>query len=95
MAPKLFALGSRIEACLYALDILQSGEDSRRYRAVVVDETQDFGPVALQLLHQLVHEGSNDLFLVGDAHQRIYQQQIPTYKLSRLGTITLELSCVF
>lgn len=65
------------DASFYALELLQSGEDSRRYRAVVVDETQDFGPVALQLLRQLVREDKNDMFLVGDAHQRIYQQQTP------------------
>lgn len=65
------------DASFYALEVLNSGEDSRRYHAVVVDETQDFGPVALRLLRELVAEQPNDLFLVGDAHQRIYQQQTP------------------
>lgn len=65
------------DASFYALEVLRSGEDSRRYHAVVVDETQDFGPVALRLLRELVAEQPNDLFLVGDAHQRIYQQQTP------------------
>ncbi|NLE94933.1 MAG: AAA family ATPase, partial [Dehalococcoidia bacterium] len=42
------------------------------YRAVVVDETQDLAPGELKLIRALVPEGQNDLFLVGDAHQRIY-----------------------
>ncbi len=42
------------------------------YRAIIVDETQDMHPEELRLLRQIVPEGPNDLFLVGDAHQRIY-----------------------
>lgn len=45
------------------------------YAAVVADETQDFSPQALRLLRALVPEGPNDLFVVGDAHQRIYKHQ--------------------
>jgi hypothetical protein len=45
-----------------------------RYSAVVVDETQDFGPQALRLLRSMVAGGSNDLFFVGDGHQRIYSR---------------------
>jgi hypothetical protein len=44
------------------------------YAAIVVDETQDFGPMALRLLRQLVPAGKNDLFFVGDGHQRIYKR---------------------
>jgi hypothetical protein len=44
------------------------------YSAVVVDETQDFGPQALKLLRALIPPGPNDLFLVGDGHQRIYSR---------------------
>jgi len=46
------------------------------YRAVVVDETQDLHPEELRLLRQIVPGGSNDLFLVGDAHQRIYGRPV-------------------
>ncbi|MCP4534188.1 MAG: AAA family ATPase, partial [Delftia sp.] len=46
------------------------------YRAVVVDETQDLHPEELRLLRQIVPEDSNDLFLVGDAHQRIYGRPV-------------------
>lgn len=42
------------------------------YASVIVDETQDFGPQALRLLRAMLPRASNDLFLVGDGHQRIY-----------------------
>ncbi len=44
------------------------------YSAIVVDETQDFGPQALRLLRAMIAAGSNDLFFVGDGHQRIYSR---------------------
>ena len=44
------------------------------YSAVVVDETQDFGQQALKLLRALVPLAPNDLFFVGDGHQRIYSR---------------------
>ena len=42
------------------------------YASIIVDETQDFGPQALKLLRAMVQPGKNDLFFVGDGHQRIY-----------------------
>lgn len=42
------------------------------YTSVVIDETQDFGPQALKLLRAIAPAGNNDLFFVGDGHQRIY-----------------------
>ena len=44
------------------------------YSAVVVDETQDFGQQALKLLRALIPPAPNDLFFVGDGHQRIYSR---------------------
>ncbi|UBM09979.1 UvrD-helicase domain-containing protein [Cupriavidus metallidurans] len=44
------------------------------YSAIVVDETQDFGPQALKLLRAMIPRNSNDLFFVGDGHQRIYSR---------------------
>ena len=44
------------------------------YAAIVVDEIQDFGPQALRLLRALIEPGKNDLFFVGDGHQRIYHR---------------------
>ena len=44
------------------------------YSAIVIDETQDFGPQALKLIRALIPSGPNDLFFVGDGHQRIYSR---------------------
>ena len=44
------------------------------YSAIVVDETQDFGPQALKLLRAMMARAANDLFFVGDGHQRIYSR---------------------
>ncbi len=49
------------------------------YRAVVIDEAQDFGDEAYRLLRHIVPAETstgNDLFLVGDAHQRIYGRSV-------------------
>jgi superfamily I DNA/RNA helicase len=44
------------------------------YTSIVVDETQDFGPQALRMLRAMAPSGPNDLFFVGDGHQRIYSR---------------------
>lgn len=47
------------------------------YQAVIVDEAQDMGSEAFRLIRQLVpFERPNDIFLVGDAHQRIYRHKV-------------------
>lgn len=68
-------VASAEDAMHHAMDILARGEDSRAYRAVVVDETQDLGPEALSLIRKLAMDAEDDLFLVGDGHQRIYQRR--------------------
>jgi len=50
--------------------------------SIVVDEGQDLSPQAMALLRAAVPEGPNDLFIVGDAHQRIYRHKVA---LSRMG----------
>lgn len=40
--------------------------------SVIVDEAQDMGTQAFMLIRALVPVGPNDLFIVGDGHQRIY-----------------------
>ena len=45
---------------------------SKRYAHVVVDEGQDFSTPAYRVIRALVDEGDNDIFIVGDAQQRIY-----------------------
>ncbi len=52
----------------------EAGSAKPLYSAVVADETQDLGPQALRLLRALVPAGPNDLFFVGDGHQRIYSR---------------------
>jgi superfamily I DNA/RNA helicase len=51
-----------------------AGNTELTYSAIVVDETQDFGPQALRLLRAMIPARTNDLFLVGDGHQRIYNR---------------------
>ncbi|MEZ4383400.1 MAG: 3'-5' exonuclease [Nannocystaceae bacterium] len=62
------------------LVLLQS--PSRDYSAVVADEIQDFRTADLQFLRALVAPGPNDIFVVGDPHQRIYGHKA---SLSRCG----------
>lgn len=54
--------------------LLQAENRPSDYSAIVVDETQDFGPQALKLLRAMIPLGPNDLFFVGDGHQRIYSR---------------------
>ncbi len=42
------------------------------YTSIVVDEAQDMGTQAFRLIRQIVPEAPNDIFIVGDGHQRIY-----------------------
>ncbi|MDE5644315.1 MAG: AAA family ATPase [Muribaculaceae bacterium] len=44
----------------------------RPFKHVIADEIQDFSNPELRFLRSLVEEGPNDLFLVGDPFQRIY-----------------------
>lgn len=46
------------------------------YRAVVVDEAQDLHDEEWRLIRRIVSEGENDIFLVGDAHQRIFGKKV-------------------
>ena len=65
------------DACLMAKHILDGRAGTTEYRAVIVDETQDFGNEALALLARLARpmgdpEAEPRIFLVGDGRQRIY-----------------------
>lgn len=47
------------------------------FKAVIIDEAQDMSPEAFRLIRALVPPSqANDLFIVGDAHQRIYAHKI-------------------
>lgn len=58
---------------------------SRPYRHVVVDEAQDMTAAQWRLLRSVVPPGPDDLFIVGDSHQRIYASHIV---LSHHGILT-------
>jgi superfamily I DNA/RNA helicase len=53
------------------------------YKAVVIDEAQDLSENAFRLLRTLSGlEHKNDMFIVGDSHQRIYKHKV---SLSKCG----------
>jgi superfamily I DNA/RNA helicase len=52
------------------------------YRHVVVDEGQDLHPAQWRLLRALVEPGPNDMFLLADPYQRIYDSHV---SLAQLG----------
>ncbi|WP_161500859.1 UvrD-helicase domain-containing protein [Embleya scabrispora] len=56
-----------------------------RYRHIVVDEAQDLSASHWRMLRAMVPQAANDIFLVGDAHQRIYAHHVV---LGRLGIET-------
>ncbi|GII91089.1 sigma-70 family RNA polymerase sigma factor [Sinosporangium siamense] len=59
-----------------------AGRGERPYHHIVVDEAQDLHPAQWRLLRAAVGEGPDDLFLVGDPHQRIHNHRV---SLSALG----------
>lgn len=59
-----------------ATQLLRSGKGVASYRAVVVDEAQDLPTVSFELIRAMVPPSSNDLFIVGDGHQRIYGRMV-------------------
>lgn len=69
-------LREAVDAFRDARVLLENKGNVLPYRAIVVDEAQDFGPQAFRLMRQMVAAGPNDLFIVGDAHQRIYRHTV-------------------
>jgi superfamily I DNA/RNA helicase len=47
-----------------------------RYRHIVVDEAQDLSAAHWKMLRAMVPSEADDIFLVGDTHQRIYDNQV-------------------
>jgi superfamily I DNA/RNA helicase len=60
--------------------ILENKGDILPYKAIIVDEAQDMGTEAFKLIRQMIPEtrgdNRNDIFIVGDAHQRIYNRKM-------------------
>ncbi|MDV8023812.1 UvrD-helicase domain-containing protein [Rhodococcus sp. IEGM 1330] len=75
-------LAARAAAALAGDPLLRASFD---YRHAVVDEAQDLHPAHWKMLRALIEPASDDLFIVGDAHQRIYGRPTP---LSRFGIET-------
>lgn len=70
------------EAYRDALALLKNEGASLGIHSIVVDEAQDLSAAALALLRAAVQPSMNDMFIVGDAHQRIYRHKVT---LSRVG----------
>jgi len=63
--------------------ILSSASYSTNYKHIIVDEGQDFSSSAYTMIRNIAGpEHDNDIFIVGDAHQRIYRN---TATLSKCG----------
>jgi superfamily I DNA/RNA helicase len=61
-----------------ACALIRDKGDILPYKAIVVDEAQDMSAQAFRLIRQMIPGGvqKNDLFIVGDAHQRIYRHKV-------------------
>jgi len=62
-----------------AIEILKAEAPQLPYASVVIDEAQDMGEQAFRLVRAIVPESAgsdaNSIFIVGDAHQRIYARR--------------------
>jgi superfamily I DNA/RNA helicase len=69
-----------VDATRNARSLLERRGDLLPYKAILVDEAQDMGAEAFRLLRQMIPpsrpEQRNNLFITGDAHQRIYGQKV-------------------
>jgi superfamily I DNA/RNA helicase len=66
-----------------ATELLRQDKIRLQLRSILVDEAQDMSTNAFALLRAAIpEERPNDLFIVGDGHQRIYRKQVV---LSRAG----------
>ncbi|GIN05335.1 UvrD-helicase domain-containing protein [Planomonospora venezuelensis] len=66
-------------------DLLEEAEPRREpYRHIVVDEAQDLHPTQWRLLRAAVPYAPDDLFIVGDPHQRVFDTRVA------LGTVGID-----
>ena len=77
-------LREAVDAMRDAGNLLKDKGDILPYKAVIVDEAQDMSGQAFELIRQMIPGDGrkNDIFIVGDAHQRIYRHKVV---LSRCG----------
>lgn len=66
-----------VETAMYECrKILENKKLTGQYTSIIVDEGQDLSPSAYRLLRALAgDEHRNDIFIVGDSHQRIYRNK--------------------
>ena len=65
-----------VDTAMYECRVVLSKEAKSIYSSVIVDEGQDFSANAYKLLRMIASdEHRNDIFIVGDAHQRIYKKR--------------------
>jgi len=74
-------VSSHLQVAAKAAGYLRS-EPVKPYRHIIVDEAQDLHEAQWRLLRRAVAAGPNDLFIVGDSHQRIYDRRS---SLSKVG----------
>nr|BFE83443.1 hypothetical protein GCM10020093_060440 [Planobispora longispora] len=68
-------------------DLLEETEPRREpYRHIVVDEAQDLHPTQWRLLRAAAPYAPDDLFIVGDPHQRIFDTRVA------LGSVGIDAS---
>jgi hypothetical protein len=65
---------THLRVCARAADLL--AETGPVYDHVVVDEAQDLHPAQWRVLRGAARPGSDDLFITGDPHQRIYDTKV-------------------
>lgn len=72
-------LAERDDVYREAIPLLNAEPGKLGYAAVIVDEAQDMGEQAFRLIRALIPESQNSdknsIFIVGDAHQRIYNRR--------------------
>lgn len=60
------------EVCYFLLEKLKDNEILPLYDSIIVDETQDLTSIQIEVLKKLVKTKRNNLFLLSDPYQRIY-----------------------
>jgi hypothetical protein len=65
---------THLRICARAAELLAASSPTHDH--VVVDEAQDLHPAQWRVLRSAVPPGSDDLFITGDPHQRIYDSKV-------------------
>ncbi|MFE3163887.1 UvrD-helicase domain-containing protein [Streptomyces sp. NPDC059224] len=65
---------THLKVCARAAELLAASSPTHDH--VVVDEAQDLHPAQWRVLRGAVAPGSDDLFITGDPHQRIYDSKV-------------------